>query len=216
MQQSALSVEHALRARSHGAYAINEIFFSVQGEGRLAGTPMIFIRFADCNLRCSVRNAGFDCDTEFMSSREQSAEEILQYAKELNPAGGWLLFTGGEPGLQLDAALVARAKAAGWKLAIESNGTIKLPEGLDWICISPKSAEHTLRQTVAQEVKYVRQLGMPIPETKIEAAHYFISPAFQPDGSVRREDVEWCLNLVKTHPEKWALSFQYHKFLGVR
>jgi len=104
----------------------------------------------------------------------------------------------------------------GWKIAIETNGTIALPPGIDWICVSPKSAEHTLRQRRASEVKYVRAHGMALPESSVQADHYLISPAFQPDGSVRIEDLRWCVDLVKKHPQKWNLTVQYHKLLGVR
>lgn len=216
MTQIPMPPEQALRDRSPDRYRINEIFFSVQGEGRLAGTPMVFVRFSDCNLRCSVVNAGFDCDTEFMSGRERTREEILAEAASLNPRKGWILCTGGEPALQLDAAFIAAGKQEGWRLAIETNGTIKLPEGIDWICVSPKTAEHTIRQRTAHEVKYVRQRGMAIPEPTIDATHYLISPAFRADGSVAPEDLSWCLELVKGHPERWSLSMQLHKFLRIR
>ena len=214
--QTVIPTEKALREISSGKYLVNEIFYSLQGEGKKAGTPMVFVRFADCNLRCSLVNAGFDCDTEFSSGRELSAEEILSEAQALNPKKGWLLFTGGEPGLQLDQALVEAAHSAGWRLAIETNGTIKLPDGIDWICVSPKSAEHTIRQRVANEVKYVRRHGMAIPEPSIEAEHYLLSPAFQPNGAVAREDLEWIVQLIKENPQKWGLTIQYHKILGIR
>jgi 7-carboxy-7-deazaguanine synthase len=197
-------------------YRVNEIFFSVQGEGNLMGTPMVFVRFAECNLRCSISNAGFDCDTEFASYRERTASEIVDEVTSLNPKKGWILFTGGEPGLQLDDALIQLLRGQGWKLAIETNGTVLLPEGLDWICVSPKTAEHTLRQKRAHELKYVRRSGMALPQPSISAEHYLISPAFQADGSIRREDLEWCIGLVKQEPETWRLTLQSHKLLGVR
>lgn len=216
MQNATIPTEKALRPRTPGTYVVNEIFYSVQGEGRRAGTPMVFVRFSDCNLRCTWKNAGFDCDTEFMSGREMRLSEILAEATRLNEKRGWMLLTGGEPGLQLDAKFLEGAHAEGWRIAIETNGTVELPEGIDWICVSPKSAEHTIRQRYAHEVKYVRHYGMGIPLTEIEAEHYLVSPAFQADGSVRQEDMEWCMKLVKEHPERWALSMQYHKYLKIR
>lgn len=215
MSQLPIPYSRALRARCPGLYRVNELFFSIQGEGRLVGTPMVFVRFSDCNLRCSVQNAGFDCDTEFMSGGDLDLDTIFAHATELNPSKGWLLCTGGEPALQVDEPFVQRAKSEGWRLAIETNGTLSLPDGFDWICVSPKSAEHTLRQRTAHEVKYVRQHGTQIPEPSIEAAHYLISPAFQPDGSVKKDDLLWCTELVKKHPS-WSLSIQSHKLLGVR
>jgi 7-carboxy-7-deazaguanine synthase len=216
MQENVIPKTQALRQRDEGTYIVNEVFYSVQGEGRLAGTPMVFVRFADCNLRCSWKNAGFDCDTEFMSGRQRSIDEILEEAEKLNPKRGWMLLTGGEPGLQLDDNFIRSAHERGWRLAIETNGTVKLPEGVEWICVSPKSAEHTLQQRRANEVKYVRHVGMSIPEPAIEADHNLISPAFQADGSIRPEDLDWCLRLVKENPDRWSLSIQYHKFLKVR
>lgn len=198
-----------------GQYKVNEIFYSLQGEGGLAGTPMVFVRFSNCNLRCKWSTQGFDCDTEFVSGRTMSEGDILQEAARLNPKGGWLLFTGGEPGLQLTDSLINQAHEAGWQCAVETNGTIQLPDGLDWICVSPKTAEHTLRQKRADEVKYVRHTGMALPEPSIEATHHYISPAFRPDGSVSREDLDWCIQLVKDNPT-WRLSIQTHKLLLIR
>ncbi|MBX7144349.1 MAG: 7-carboxy-7-deazaguanine synthase QueE [Oligoflexia bacterium] len=205
-----------LTDKKPGTYLVNEVFYSLQGEGKRAGTPMVFIRFSQCNLRCTVANAGFDCDTEFMSFRQFSIDELVQEAERLNPSKGWMLFTGGEPGLQIDKLLISTMHAQGWKLAVETNGTIKLPTGLDWITVSPKSADHTIRQRTANELKYVRSHGMSIPATSLQAEHYLISPAFQPDGSVRQDDLQWCIDLVKQNPQQWQLNLQYHKFIDIR
>lgn len=214
--QTPIPSEKALRARAPGSYVVNEIFYSLQGEGRKAVTPMVFVRFADCNLRCSLTNAGFNCDTEFMSGRELGVQDILSECEQLNPKRGWMLLTGGEPGLQLDEAFITEVHRAGWKLAIETNGTVELPAGIDWVCVSPKSAEHTIKQRTANEVKYVRRHGMALPETSIKADHYLISPAFQADGTVDRHDLEWCMKLLKENPETWSLAVQYHKLLLIR
>ena len=214
--QSVIPTDKALHPRRVGKYRVNEIFYSIQGEGRRAGTPMVFVRFSDCNLRCTWKNAGFDCDTEFVSGREMTLTEIEEFAAILNDKKGWMLLTGGEPGLQLDKPFVEFMKTRGWLLAIETNGTVKLPDDLDWICVSPKSAEHTLRQRVANELKYVRHYGMNVPEPTVTADYYLISPAFQSDGSIRSEDLEWCVDLVKKNPERWSLAIQYHKYLKVR
>jgi 7-carboxy-7-deazaguanine synthase len=205
-----------LTEKDPAEFLVNEIFYSVQGEGKLAGTPMVFIRFSQCNLRCTLSNAGFDCDTEFMSHRKVSLGALLEEVHALNSQGGWVLLTGGEPGLQVTPALLNALHERQFKVAIETNGTIKLPDGIDWICVSPKSAEHTLRQRTADEVKYVRASGMTLPIPSISATHYLISPAFQPDGSVAPKDLTWCVELVKQNPRQWALTIQYHKILGVR
>ena len=198
-----------------GKFLLNEIYYSIQGEGSLAGTPMVFVRFSKCNLRCNIAKHGFNCDTEFESGNNFEIQGILDKVNSLNPQKGWILLTGGEPSLQLNQSLIDSFKADGWKLAIETNGTKLLPEGLDWICVSPKSAEHTIKQLQADEVKYVRRAGMGIPQTKIKAKHFLISVPFQSDGSVLQEDLDWCLNLVKNNPE-WKLSLQSHKLIGVR
>lgn len=215
MTQHVIPTEKAIEDRTEGTFRINEMFYSIQGEGRLAGMPMVFVRFSDCNLRCTVRNAGFDCDTEFVSGSEYTIDTLLSSASALNPKKGWVLFTGGEPGLQLSEELLVAFKDNGWKTAIETNGTMKLPSGLDWICVSPKTAEHTLAVTQCDEVKYVRRAGMAIPSPKVKARYYSISPAFQSDGGVCLDDLQWCIELCKQNPT-WMLSFQMHKILNVR
>ena len=209
-----------------GAYFINEIFYSLQGEGVRAGTPNVFLRFSGCNLQCNgvdVAQAGeavFQplCDTEFASSRPLSVGEILQAANELWPvdrSGKAVIFTGGEPALQLDADLLQAFKDDGWFCAIETNGTKPLPAGLNWVTVSPKTAEHTLKVRTANEVKYVRATGQALPRPTVAAEHFLISPHVQPDGSIRLEDMQACVALVKQNPQ-WRLSVQQHKFWRVR
>jgi organic radical activating enzyme len=214
------------------AYAVNEVFYSLQGEGVRAGTANVFVRFAGCNLTCSKDGeAGFDCDTEFLSGRKLSLgglhAEVLgaierEAGHEESTPARWIIFTGGEPGLQVDVALVDFMHKVGFSLAIESNGTISLPSGLDWVCVSPKSAEHTIRQETCDEVKYVRNYGQGIPRPRIAATHKLISPAFRtlhsPNGPIHEPEpgaMEWCVKLVKENPE-WRLSVQQHKQWKVR
>lgn len=126
----------------------------------------------------------------------------------------WLILTGGEPGLQVDRELIDYFHARGVKLAIETNGSVKLPDGLDWITVSPNVAEHAIKQTTAHEVKYVRGDGQPIPKTVVEAQHYLLSPAFDGTLTVQRH-VEWCIKLCKENP-RWRLSPQLHKLWKAR
>lgn len=195
-------------------YKVNEIFFSLQGEGVRTGTPALFLRFSRCNLACSVETHGFDCDTEFESGRELDLEEIVSELRAASTTCEWIVLTGGEPALQVDRELIDGLHAAGYKLAIETNGSVELPTGLDWVTVSPKVAEHAIRQRTADEVKYVRAHGQAIPETVVEASHYLISPAF--DGlHLEPRTLEWCLRLVRENPP-WRLSIQVHKLLGIR
>jgi len=210
------------KARAARAYRVNEIFFSLQGEGARAGTPNIFVRLSGCNMRCDVKAGklspgGFACDTEFESGHPMTAAQVVVSALKLAPlAGVGVIFTGGEPALQLDTALVDSFRKAGFgPLCIETNGTIDVaPLGLDWISLSPKVAEHAVRVPECSEVRYVRGNGQGIPRPRTRAGRKFISPAFSGD-SLDADTLRWCVELVKANPE-WALSVQQHKTWGIR
>jgi 7-carboxy-7-deazaguanine synthase len=195
-------------------YVVNEIFYSLQGEGVRAGTPNLFLRFSRCNLTCSVATHGFDCDTEFTSGRRMSIPEIVEELRALSEPCRWVILTGGEPALQVDRELIDALHGAGYLLAIETNGSVELPAGIDWITVSPKVAEHAIRQRRAHEVKYVRGHGQGIPRTVVEAEHYLISPAFDGDELDPRA-LAWCIRLVRENPP-WRLSVQQHKLWKVR
>lgn len=209
-------------------YTVNEIFWSPQGEGIRAGQMSVFIRLTGCNMKCRMEEAddspgGFDCDTEFASGRKMSADEIACEALRLvgkdkswhEQNVAWVVFTGGEPALQLDQELVAAVKAVGFKCAIETNGSKDVSAlWLDWVTVSPKVAEHAIRQMTASEVKYVRGYGQAIPKPTCVAEHKLISPAF--DGmNIDRRAMGWCLDLIKANPD-WRLSVQLHKNWMVR
>jgi len=212
-------------------YMVNEDFYSLPGAGIGAGTANVFIQCSGCSLSCSMAGeAGFDCDTEFASGRKMSADELRTeiidaVEREIGDTrmGHGVIFTGGEPALQVDEELIRYLKASGYYLAIETNGTVALPNGLDWVCVSPKSAEHTIRQPKADEVKYVRNVGQGVPRPACRATHQLISPAFRTlqstDGRPRFEPepgaLEWCIKLVKENPA-WRLSVQQHKGWGLR
>ena len=195
-------------------YRVNEIFYSLQGEGVRAGTPNLFLRFSRCNLECRVETHGFDCDTEFESGRSMTVPEIVAEMRSLSAECRWVILTGGEPALQVDLELIGFLHAEGYSLAIETNGSVELPAGIDWITVSPKVAEHAIRQRQADEVKYVRGYGQGIPKTAVSAEHYVISPAF--DGAeVDRRTLDWCIRLCRDNPP-WRLSVQQHKLWSVR
>lgn len=179
----------------------------------------MFLRFTGCNLRCAMEPGpkspgGFDCDTEFESGRTMTLDQLVDWVvAEAAEACRWVVITGGEPALQLDGELVDRLHEAGFLIAVETNGSKALVDGIDWITVSPKVAEHAIRQRKATEVKYVRGYGQALPETVVEAELYFISPTFaglEPDPRA----LEWCRELVKG--TKWKLSLQQHKLLGQR
>lgn len=216
-------------------YLVNEIYLTLHGEGVRYGIPHVFVRFAKCNLTC-----GF-CDTEFESYQKLTGEQILSTIQNLaegaaGPApdekidgqtlkGGSpigygptrnVMLCGGEPLLQVDEELVSLLKAAGWFIALETNGTKKPPDGIDWIACSPKVAEHAVALDFAHELKYVRAAGQGIPHPKAKADHYLISPMFDGD-SVPPETLAWCIRLVQENPG-WRLTVQHHKvgFGGLR
>ena len=198
-------------------YNVNDIFLSPQGEGLRAGTLNVFVRFAACNQTCLVETHGFDCDTEFASHAKQSAEEIRERVLSLWTGGPGhnIIFTGGEPALQVDDELIDVLRPDAETLAIETNGSIDVSDlDLDWVCVSPKVAEHAVRQLTANEVKYVRNVGQGIPKPACVANHKLISPAFNGEHPVPGA-LDWCVKLIKENPE-WRLTMQMHKVWKVR
>lgn len=190
---------------SERRYLINEIYYALHGEGVRYGMPHVFVRFAGCNLTC-----GF-CDTEFESGTEMTAVEILTECHRLTEANDCrnVLFSGGEPLLQLDLDLLSEFKARGWFTCVETNGTKKIPKLIDWAACSPKVAEHALEPTFVNELKYVRGYKQGIPKPAIKADHYLISPRFEGD-TLEPRTLDWCVELVKAHPQ-WRLTIQHHK-----
>jgi organic radical activating enzyme len=195
-------------------YSVTEMFYAPQGEGRQTGLYHVFVRFAGCNLDCRHETVGFDCDTDFSNGMKMTCEEIVRAAKALAPQCHRILFTGGEPGLQLDRALVSACHADNYYITVETNGTVALPEYLNWVCVSPKSAAHTLRiresHPVVDELKYVLHAGQAAPKPSLEADHYLLSPAFSPDGTLSRDNLAWCLEIAK-RDTRWGISTQMHK-----
>ena len=201
------------------SYTVNEVFYSIQGEGIRAGTANIFVRFTGCNLRCDVKKGpkspgGFACDTEFESGRAITREELLEWVEKTNPDCRWIIFTGGEPALQVDDALCSFLHNNDYSLAIETNGTKEVCSGIDWITLSPKVAEHAVKCMAPHEIKYVRGYGQSIPKPRAVSLHKLISPAFD-GGELDSATIEWCVNLVKENPE-WRLSVQNQKFWNER
>jgi len=198
-------------------YRLTEIFYSIQGEGVMVGTPMMFVRFSGCNRQCRKDVDGFDCDTDHAQRMVLRADEICQMLDAVRRRFGqieWVLLTGGEPCMQVDAELIDALRDAGWRLAMETNGTIAPPRDLDWITVSPKRSGPLALPSMVNEVKYVLGVGDPIPASPPNAHHRIISPAS--NGAVVDMDaVRWCIDLLKGNPS-WRLSVQLHKLLGIR
>ncbi len=194
-------------------YKINEIFYSLQGEGARAGTANVFVRFAGCDLTCNF------CDTEFESYTEMTGEEISKKILELMPNDrSSVILTGGEPALQYDQNLHDWIRGSGVSyIAIETNGGTKLKADADWITCSPKVAEHVIAKNFPDgvtELKYVRNEGQGIPRPKINSLYRYVSPQANADR-ISMESLNHCIQLVKDNPE-WRLSVQQHKLWGVR
>jgi 7-carboxy-7-deazaguanine synthase len=214
-------------------YLINEIYYAIHGEGVRYGIPHIFIRFSKCNLTC-----GF-CDTEFESYLEMSLEEIIDECHRLTTierlprrnikdsvSNGKdvdehhtcrnVLLCGGEPLLQIDDDLIEAFKHNGWFICVETNGTKKIPQGIDWVTCSPKVAEHAIKPAKVNELKYTRGYKQGIPHPSCEADHYLLSPVFDGDNE-NKKNIEWCVKLCLDNPQ-WRLTVQHHKvhFGGIR
>ena len=199
-------------------YKINEVFLSIQGEGIRSGTPNVFVRFANCNLKCTVQEMGFDCDTDFTGVWDMDITQLFDLIKKVGEGCTSIIFTGGEPMLQLDAGLLDEAQKRGYYCAVETNGTLPLnekqKEHLDWITVSPKTAEHTIRIQECNELKYVVPNNKALPRTNIHADYYLLSPVFN-GNEIDRDSLQWCSTKVKEDP-KWRLSVQNHKFWKAR
>lgn len=189
---------------------VNEIFYSLQGEGGRMGEASIFIRLSKCNLTC-----GF-CDTEFESGKKMTLDEIVNRISSF--PSRWIIWTGGEPALQLTDEVVALFKEKGYKQAVETNGTRRLPSGIDYIVCSPKQEFEKIKERIPEvdELRFPIAKGDPLPDVSVlpKAKRYLLSPIF--DGlEMVRDNVDYCVELVKKNPQ-WALSLQMHKLIGMR
>ena len=211
------------------AYAVKEVFFTLQGEGRQAGRPAVFCRFAGCNLwtgrEADRRTAVCQfCDTDFVGTDGVGggkyhdagalADAIAAAWPARDDSGGhrYVVCTGGEPTLQLDDALIAALHSRGFEIAVESNGTLPMLAGIDWICISPKAGTE-LAQTTGDELKLVYPQRGAEPERFIhlDFRHFLLQPL---DGPDRNANTAAALAYCLAHP-RWSLSLQTQKFLGI-
>lgn len=209
-------------------YSIKEAFYTLQGEGAHAGRPAIFCRFTGCNLWSGreedrAKAVCNFCDTDFIGTDGQnggkfSTPEALAthlkgfWPKSEDTTAPYLVCTGGEPALQLDKALIDALHAEGFIIAIETNGTKPLPDGIDWICVSPK-ADAKIIITSGNELKlvYPQLLARPEQFINMQFEHFYLQPLDGPHADKSLKDsIQYCL----LHPQ-WKLSLQTHKIIGI-
>ncbi|KLR58797.1 7-carboxy-7-deazaguanine synthase [Diaphorobacter sp. J5-51] len=211
------------------SYSVKEIFYTLQGEGGQAGMPAVFCRFAGCNLwsgREQDRASAICrfCDTDFVGTdgtlggkfadASTLARTIAAQWPAQDRAHRLVVLTGGEPLLQVDAPLIDALHAEGFRIAVESNGTIAAPPGIDWLCISPKAGAEWV-QREGQELKLVwpqRGLDLDALETAGHFSHRFLQPM---DGPNQAAHIALCIDLCMQRPA-WRLSLQTHKLTGIR
>jgi 7-carboxy-7-deazaguanine synthase (Cx14CxxC type) len=208
-------------------YSVKEMFYTLQGEGNHAGRPAVFCRFSGCNLwtgREQDRATAICrfCDTDFVGTNGEgggkfaTAEQLAGRINSLWPASypqsKYVVFTGGEPLLQLDTVLIEAMHQQGFEIAIETNGTLPVPEGVDWICVSPKmGSELVVRR--GNEIKVViPQDGQDMAlYASLDFEHYFVQAM---DGPDQKDNIRLAIEFCKQHPQ-WKLSLQTHKLLQI-
>ena len=195
-------------------YKINEIFYSLQGEGFHSGTPAVFVRFSGCNLRCTF------CDTKHQDWQMMSLQEIVDEVNKY-PVAPLVVLTGGEPSMFINEAFVAELRQkTGKRIAIETNGTRSLPSNLDWVTLSPKTAFEggdaepcVLRRCDELKIVY---LGQDLAQYNgIEAEHRFLQPCYCEDEKQRKTNMKACVEAVMQNLG-WRLSLQINRILNIR
>ena len=213
------------------SYAVKELFYSLQGEGANTGRAAVFCRFAGCNLWSGREEDRADaacnfCDTDFVGTdgtdgaKYASADDLAAAVAGLWPGeveGGppFVICTGGEPGLQLDDALVDAFHKRGFEIAVETNGTVALPQGIDWVCVSPKGeAEVVVRAGNEIKLVYPQDAEAAQPERFADMAfdYFFLQPK---DDDQRAQNTHDAIAYCQSHP-LWRLGLQTHKMTGIR
>jgi len=209
-------------------YAVKELYYTLQGEGANTGRPAVFLRFAGCNLWSGREEARATaicdfCDTDFVGTDGRGGgtfatpDELARAVRaawpaELATTRPFVVCTGGEPLLQLDAPLVDALHAVGCEVAIETNGTLAPPPGIDWVCMSPKAgAPLVLRRGSELKLVYPQEGLAPESVEGLDFEHFFLQPM---DGPDRDRNTELALRYCLEHP-RWRLSLQTHKLLGI-
>jgi 7-carboxy-7-deazaguanine synthase len=209
------------------SYAVKEIYYTLQGEGARAGRAAVFLRFVGCNLWNGLERDRADatckfCDTEFVGTdgpgggKFADAAALAAAVAEKWPrdlrSTPYVVCTGGEPLLQIDDALVAALHAQGFEIGIETNGTLLPPDGIDWICVSPKAdAELNLKRGQELKLVYPQARGEPERFAELLFDHFFLQPM---DGPSRDANTRLATDYCLAHPQ-WRLSLQTHKLIGI-
>lgn len=194
-------------------YKINEIFYSLQGEGAFSGRAAIFVRFSGCNLKCPF------CDTDFKAYKEMSVEEIINATCQLSQKCDFIVLTGGEPTLQVDRELIEALHAEGFFIAMETNGTKKIPSGVDWVTFSPKNlftspAEPVIRSCDEIKVVFNGEHSVFLYDHILAKLHY-LQPCDTGNKAKNADILHKCIEFIKANP-KWRLSLQTQKIINVR
>jgi 7-carboxy-7-deazaguanine synthase len=207
-------------------YKVKEIYYTLQGEGAQTGRPAVFMRFTGCNLWSGREEDRADaicafCDTDFVgmdgiNGGKYTAEALASKVASLWPGKEgkpYVVCTGGEPLLQLDQPLIDAFHLQGFEVGIETNGTLPLPEGVDWVCVSPKANTDIIIRKGDELKLVVRQHNWP-PElfAAWNFTHFYLQPM---DGSNVNEHTAWAIDYCLLHPQ-WKLSIQTHKLIGIR
>jgi 7-carboxy-7-deazaguanine synthase len=214
-------------------YSVKEIFYSLQGEGARTGRPAVFCRFSGCNLwsgeekHRETAECNF-CDTDFVGTdgigggkfRDaiELADTLLSYWPPLDIHKAYVVFTGGEPLLQLNSILIDAMHERGFEVAVETNGTLHAPQGIDWLCVSPKGHTRLVQQS-GNELKlvYPQADADPGKFTNLKFDHFYLQPLAQVNSGLRSgvQNTQFCTDYCLSHP-LWQLSLQTHKTLGIR
>jgi 7-carboxy-7-deazaguanine synthase (Cx14CxxC type) len=206
-------------------YKVKEIYYTIQGEGYYTGRPAVFCRMSGCNLWSGLekdRNTAICkfCDTDFWGIDGQNggkykAEDLAKVIKSLWPTSDtpvFVVITGGEPTLQLDEALVETLHSEGIEIAIETNGTLPLPKGIDWVCVSPKSnSEIVVIKGDELKLVYPQAENDPHQFIHLDFNHFYLQPL---DDENQSAHIKKCIDYVQHHPQ-WRLSLQMHKIIGI-
>ena len=208
-------------------YTIKEIFYTLQGEGARAGRPAVFCRFAGCNLWSGREEDRVTaicqyCDTDFVGTDGVSGGKFADAASLANEINAlwpkaflenkYVVFTGGEPLLQLDAALINQMHQHGFEVAIETNGTLPVPEGVDWVCVSPKARSGLVVKSGDELKLVIPQDGLDISAFESLAfSHFYLQPL---DNDEREANTQFAIETCLHNP-RWKLSLQTHKFLNI-